>query len=166
MSAFVAFLHFLAAFALFAALAVELMLTRGTLDAFTARRLLVVDGVFGISATVVLLAGIARVLWFAKGPAYYLHDIYFIAKMALFVAVGLLSIYPTLQFLRMRPVLRQGGTPALNPAHQQAHPPRDPRRSDAGRPDDPVRIADGARRRRDRQLSASLRPGRDPAPPR
>ncbi len=119
MSAFVAFLHFLAAFALFAALAVELMLTRGTLDAFTARRLLVVDGVFGISATVVLLAGIARVLWFAKGPAYYLHDIYFIAKMALFVAVGLLSIYPTLQFLRMRPVLRQGGTPALHLAHQR-----------------------------------------------
>ncbi|HEV8501815.1 MAG TPA: DUF2214 family protein [Casimicrobiaceae bacterium] len=119
MSACVAFLHFLAAFALFAALAVELMLTRGTLDAVTARRLLVVDGVFGISATVVLLAGIARVLWFAKGPAYYLHDIYFIAKMALFAAIGLLSIYPTLQFLRMRPVLRQGGTPALHPAHQR-----------------------------------------------
>ncbi|MFI4901915.1 MAG: DUF2214 family protein [Burkholderiales bacterium] len=117
MSAFVAFLHFLAAFTLFAALAVELMLTRGTLDAFTARRLLVVDGVFGTSAAVVLLAGIARVLWFAKGPAYYLHDVFFIAKMALFVAVGLLSIYPTLQFLRMRPVLRQGGTPALDPAH-------------------------------------------------
>ena len=117
MSAFVAFLHFLAAFTLFAALAIELMLTRGTLDAFTARRLLVVDGVFGISAAVVLLAGIARVLWFAKGPAYYLHDIFFIAKMALFVAVGLLSIYPTLQFLRMRPVLRQGGTPAMDPAH-------------------------------------------------
>lgn len=117
MSALAAFLHFLGAFALFAALAVELMLTRAGMDAQAARRLLVVDMAFGLSATLVLLAGIARVLWFAKGPAYYLHDIFFIAKMALFVAIGLMSIYPTRQFLRMRPVLRQGGTPAIDPAH-------------------------------------------------
>ena len=37
--------------------------------------------------------------------------------LALFVAIGLMSIYPTRQFLRMRPVLRQGGTPAIDPAH-------------------------------------------------
>ena len=64
--------------------------------------------------------GVAGVVMSTRLPfttADYLHDIFFIAKMALFVAIGLMSIYPTRQFLRMRPVLRQGGTPAIDPAH-------------------------------------------------
>ncbi|MEO8974711.1 MAG: DUF2214 family protein [Casimicrobiaceae bacterium] len=110
MASLFAFLHFLAAFALFAALAVEIVLMHGTPDATSARRLLRVDAVFGACAGIVLAAGIMRVLYFEKGPAYYLHDVAFIAKMLLFAIVGLLSIYPTRQFLAWRKAFARDGT--------------------------------------------------------
>lgn len=116
MPAFVAFLHFLGAFVLFATLAVEIVLTRPPLDLARARRLVVVDATYGLAALTVLLAGFARVMWYEKGPAYYFHDAPFILKIALFAAVGLLSIYPTVAFLRMRPALRRGEVPAIDDA--------------------------------------------------
>lgn len=110
-----AFLHFAAAFALFAALAAELTLTRNVFDATTARRLLIVDRMFGICAAIVLIAGLARVLWYEKGPSYYFHSAPFMAKLTLFVLIGLLSIYPTMQFLSWRAPLKRGETPEVSP---------------------------------------------------
>lgn len=109
-----AFLHFLAAFVLFATLAVEIVLTRPPLELARAKRLVVVDAVYGLAALVVLLAGFSRVLWYEKGPAYYFHDAPFLLKIALFAVIGLLSIYPTLAFVRMRPALRRGELPAID----------------------------------------------------
>ena len=113
MSALVAFLHHLAAFTLVAALAVEFVLLRGELTAARARQVLMADMLFGISAGVILLVGLARVFHFEKGAAYYFHSVPFIAKMSLFVMIGLLSIYPTVQFLKWRPAVRQGQAPML-----------------------------------------------------
>jgi putative membrane protein len=42
----------------------------------------------------------------AKGAAYYMVNAFFWTKMGLFVAVGLLSIAPTLRFLAWRRQLR------------------------------------------------------------
>ncbi|HEY5365783.1 MAG TPA: DUF2214 family protein [Casimicrobiaceae bacterium] len=116
MASLFAFLHFLAAFTLFAALAAEIVLTRGAPDLTTARRLLHVDAVFGIAATLVLVAGVLRVLYFERGPAYYVHSAPFIAKMLLFALVGLLSIYPTRRFLSWRPALARGVAPVADAA--------------------------------------------------
>ncbi len=102
MSAAFAFLHHLAAFALVAAIVVEFVLIRQPIDQANARRLALADMVVGISAGVLLVIGLLRVFYFEKGAAFYLHNAAFIAKMALFVAVALLSIYPTLQFLSWR----------------------------------------------------------------
>jgi putative membrane protein len=44
--------------------------------------------------------GLLRVFYFEKGAAYYFHSAPFIAKLVLFIAVGLLSIYPTVTFRR------------------------------------------------------------------
>ena len=55
MTPFFAFLHHLAAFTLVAALAVEFVLIRGELNLRTARRLRLVDMVFGMSSGVVLV---------------------------------------------------------------------------------------------------------------
>ena len=113
MPSLAAFLHFLAAFVLFATLAVEIVLMRPPIDLARAKRLVAVDLVYGFAAIVVLLAGFSRVLWFEKGPAYYFHDAAFIAKLSLFAIAGLISIYPTLKFLQMRPALRRGEAPAI-----------------------------------------------------
>ena len=114
MSALFAFLHHVAAFALVAALAVEFVLLRGELDARSARRLQLADLVFGASAGVVLLVGLLRVFYFEKGASYYFHSAPFIAKLALFVAVGLLSIAPTKEFLSWSKLLKRGQAPVLS----------------------------------------------------
>jgi putative membrane protein len=115
MPAFFAFLHHIAAFTLVSALAIEFVLIRGELTPSNARALLRVDAVFGVAAGAILVVGFLRVFYFEKGGAYYFHSIPFIAKLSLFAAIGLLSIYPTRQFLSWRPALRQGAAPAVDP---------------------------------------------------
>jgi putative membrane protein len=114
MSAFFAFLHHLAAFALVSALVVEFALLRGELDVRTARRIRIYDLVYGASAGLVFVVGALRVLYFEKGAAYYLNSVPFIAKLGLFLAVGLLSIYPTMEFISWGKALSLGQVPAVD----------------------------------------------------
>ncbi|MGE0874990.1 MAG: DUF2214 family protein [Burkholderiales bacterium] len=119
MPSFIAFVHHVAAFALVAALAVEFMLMRDELSMKSARRLQAADAVYGIAAGVLLAAGFARVLWFEKGAAYYFASVPFIAKLSLFVLVGLLSIVPTVEFLSWRAGLKRGEVPVLAEAKKR-----------------------------------------------
>jgi putative membrane protein len=114
MAAFMAFLHHVAAFALVAALAVEFVLVRDELSSRTARKLQSADMILGISAGVLLLVGLLRVFYFEKGAGYYFHSVPFIAKLSLFVALALLSIYPTVVFLSWRNAIRAGQIPVVD----------------------------------------------------
>jgi|SRR5687767_1407536 putative membrane protein len=102
MTAFLAFLHHLAAFALVASLVVEFVVIREEMNARTARRLAWADLVLGVSAGVLLVVGLLRVFYFEKGAGFYFSNGAFIAKLVLFFAVALLSIYPTVKFMRWR----------------------------------------------------------------
>lgn len=108
-----AFLHHLAAFTLVAAIALEFVLLRGELTVWSARRLRAADMVLGIAATILLLAGLARVFWFEKGATYYFHNHAFLTKFTLFVLVGLLSIVPTIEFLSWRKAVEAGQVPVV-----------------------------------------------------
>ena len=48
-----------------------------------------------VMAALVVAAGVLRVFFAAKGYEYYLANIFFWTKMALFVGVALLSVAPT-----------------------------------------------------------------------
>jgi putative membrane protein len=63
---------------------------------------------------VLLVVGLLRVFHFEKGAAYYFHSATFIAKLALFALVGLLSIIPTLEFLSWKRTMQQGQVPSLS----------------------------------------------------
>lgn len=115
MSALFAFLHHAAAFALVGALAVEFALIRDDLTLRRARALQLADAVIAVSATVVLLVGFLRVFYFEKGSAYYFHSAPFLAKVALFVVIALLSFYPTVEFLSWSRALKQGRVPVVSP---------------------------------------------------
>jgi putative membrane protein len=119
MSALLAFLHHLAAFALVATLAIEFVLIRGELTARSARRLQLTDMIFGMSSGVVLLVGLLRVFYFEKGASYYFHSWPFLAKLLLVLGVGLLSIQPTREFMSWRRILKQGQVPALSDARRR-----------------------------------------------
>jgi len=108
-----AFLHHAAAFVIVGVLTAELVLLGGDLTPTSARSILRMDVAYGIAAVVLLIVGFGRVLYTEKGPTYYLHSLPFLVKISLFLIVGLLSIYPTFQFLGWRGALRAGRAPAL-----------------------------------------------------
>lgn len=113
-SALLAFLHHAAAFILVAVVTVELVLMKGNFTVTSVRSLLRMDAAYGISAVVLLVVGFLRVFYTEKGADYYFHSGPFIAKISLFVLVGLLSIYPTMQFTGWRKGLRQNQVPVLD----------------------------------------------------
>jgi putative membrane protein len=115
LAALFAFLHHLSAFLLFAALMLELVLLRGALTVESARKVLLADMIYGISAGVLLVVGLGRVFHFEKGAYYYFHNWAFHTKLTLFVIVGLISIIPTREFLRWRSALKAGQAPTVTP---------------------------------------------------
>jgi putative membrane protein len=113
MNSLLAFLHHIAAFVLFAALFIELVLIKGDLTLWSARKLLLYDLIFAISAGIVLIVGFLRIVYFEKGAYYYFHSVPFIAKISLFAIAGVVSIYPTMEFLSWRAALKRGEVPTL-----------------------------------------------------
>jgi len=113
-SALVAFAHISAFFALTAALVLQLALISESISVATARRIQRADRAYAIAAVLVLIFGILRVVYFEKGVDYYLGNTFFLLKIGLFVAVGLLSIYPTICFQRWNADLNQDTAPELS----------------------------------------------------
>lgn len=97
-----AVLHHLLALALATLLAAELVLLRAPMAPGTVARLLRLDAGYGLSALSLLAVGGARLAFGMRPAAYYLHNPWFWAKLGAFLLAGLLSIAPTLAFLRWR----------------------------------------------------------------
>ena len=112
-SALFAFLHFVAVFGIFAAVVVQWQTMSPAPSLAEARRIQTSDRLYGIFAVVVLVVGFLRVYHFEKGKAFYASNPFFQAKLMLFLGVGLLSIYPTIRFLKWRAQTRQGLAPVL-----------------------------------------------------
>jgi putative membrane protein len=97
--ALLAYLHFISIILLFAVVSVMAVLLRQTVDAAAAARLARFDVAQGIFAVLVLVTGTLRVFMGAKGASFYVDNPVFWTKVGLFVAVGLLSIVPTMAFI-------------------------------------------------------------------
>ena len=104
--ALLAYLHFTAILILASSLGAEALLLRAQVGAATLRALARADLLYGISSGVVIATGLARLFYGAKGYAFHAGNPVFWAKLALFLAVGLLSIPPTLRFIRWRRALK------------------------------------------------------------
>lgn len=72
-------------------------------------RLALVDRIYGIAAMAVLATGLLRIFLGAKGSGYYWGNWLLHLKFGLFVLAALLSIPPTIRFLRWKKALAQGG---------------------------------------------------------
>ena len=99
-SALIAYLHYVAMMSIAVILVVEYMICMPGMSGTRIRQLARIDLFYMIAAILALGSGAARVVWFGKGAAFYLHNPVFYVKLALFVAVGLISVPPTLQYLR------------------------------------------------------------------
>ncbi|GGB98025.1 membrane protein [Oxalicibacterium flavum] len=114
MNVLFAFLHHLCFLAIMLVLSFEMLALKQPLTLQSAARIRRYDAIYGVAALLVLLIGGLRVMYFEKGAYYYMHSAPFMAKIALFVAVGLISIYPTLTFLKWNKSIRQGIALALS----------------------------------------------------
>jgi putative membrane protein len=78
------------------------------------RRIQRVDLAYGISAGLLVLVGLLRVFFFEKGVNFYVNNPFFWVKMVAFLLVGLLSIDPTIRYIRWNRTLRQNGVPEIS----------------------------------------------------
>jgi putative membrane protein len=105
------FVHHLAVFSLVAVIAAEFALVVPGLTGARLRQVGALDGAYGGLAALIVVVGVSRVIWGDAGWEFYVFNWTFWVKMALFVAVGLLSIRPTLTILRWRSAAK--GDPAF-----------------------------------------------------
>ena len=113
-TALVAFLHHLFAFTLVASLVYEFVAFRKGMTLEEARRIQRVDLAYGISAGLLLIVGLLRVFLFEKGVNFYLNSPFFWVKMGAFLLVALLSIDPTIRYIRWNRALKENRPPVVS----------------------------------------------------
>jgi putative membrane protein len=94
--------HHLLIFILFGVLFAELMLVRRGMAAAMVARVAAIDLWYGVLAGLILAVGFSRAVFAAKGWGYYSHNMFFWAKIGVFAVIGLLSVPPTIRFIRWR----------------------------------------------------------------
>ena len=118
MTTLFAFFHHVLAFTLVGALAIEFILlgqmTGNEFSHATAKRLAITDAVLGAAAGLLFVVGLCRVFFFEKGAEYYFHSHAFMTKLSVFIAVAVLSVAPTLEFLSWRKALKAGQVPSVD----------------------------------------------------
>ena len=113
-TALMAFLHHLLAFTLTACLVYEFIAYRRNMGIAEIRRIQRVDLAYGISAGLLLVVGLLRVFLFEKGANFYMNNPFFWVKMVAFLSVGLLSIDPTIRYIRWNRTLQQNAVPEIS----------------------------------------------------
>ena len=94
--------HHLLVFSLFGVLMAEFVVVRRGMTKAMVERVTAIDLWYGVLAGLILAVGFGRAIFAAKGWLYYSHNAFFWAKIGVFVIVGLLSVPPTLAFIRWR----------------------------------------------------------------
>jgi putative membrane protein len=115
-SALVAYVHYLSFMLCFGALVLERRLIRPNPDRQTATLMVITDIVYGIAALGVLVSGILRVVHFGQGSAFYTQNPLFWWKVGTYLAVGALSLYPTVTYILWAIPLRKGELPQVSEA--------------------------------------------------
>lgn len=100
---FLRYMHFISIFAIVGSLVSEHLLLKKVLTRSEIGRLSRIDAVYGIASLTLVGAGLT--LWlgeFGKPFVYYRYNWVFLTKMGVLTLLGLLSIYPTVFFIKYR----------------------------------------------------------------
>jgi putative membrane protein len=113
--------HHLLIFGLFGIFCAEFWAVRPGMSSTTVARITAVDLWYGILAAAILVVGFCRAIFAAKGWGYYSHNAFFWAKLGSFAGVGLLSLPPTLAFMRWRKSALAPSESAVRSARRYLH---------------------------------------------
>ena len=97
------YLHFICIFGIVSSLVAEHILLKTSLKRKEIGRIAKIDGIYGFAVLVLLAAGMT--LWlggYGKPMEFYTQNALFQTKLAMFLLIGLLSIYPTVFFFKKR----------------------------------------------------------------
>ena len=94
------YLHFLAIFSLVGALIIKNMAIKPVLKDEDARNLAKVNAVYSLSAVLAFVFGLVLWLWVGKPAEFYTLNPLFLVKLGLFAFIALLSVFPSLFFVR------------------------------------------------------------------
>jgi len=97
-----AIVHHVLVFGIFGILFAEFMTLRPDMTSATAARVASIDLWYGVFAVAIIIIGFCRAIFAAKGWAYYSHNAFFWTKIASFAGIGVLSVRPTITFIRWR----------------------------------------------------------------
>jgi putative membrane protein len=103
MNILIPYLHFIGIMLLMGSLFAEYVLLRPGINKNQLKLLSVADLIYWISAAIVLISGLLR--WFIvdpKGADYFIHQPMFHIKLTVFVVIIILSIMPTLKFMKWK----------------------------------------------------------------
>ena len=106
----VVYLHYAAMVLIAVLLTLELLTCVPGLSDSRVRFLSRIDFAYLAAAVLALATGLARLFWYGKGLDFYAHNPVLYIKLALFVAVGLISLPPTMQMLRWTRALKSGAS--------------------------------------------------------
>ena len=94
------YLHFLAIFSLAGALIIKNMAIKPVIKDEDAHNLAKVNAVYSLSAVLAFVFGLVLWLWVGKPAEFYALNPLFLLKLGLFAFIALLSVFPSLFFVR------------------------------------------------------------------
>jgi putative membrane protein len=114
MNILIPYLHYIGIMALMGALITEHVLLKPGISKEQVKSLALVDLIYLISAGIVLITGLLR--WFlvdVKGAEFFTKNPLFHIKVTLFVVIVIISIFPTIKFLKWRKEAKQNDSIAI-----------------------------------------------------
>lgn len=94
------YLHFIGIMSLASCLVMQHLLIASENKIEELKKIAFIDIIYGISALITLVAGLALWLFVGKGSSFYLENGVFHMKLTLFIVVALLSIYPSIFYIK------------------------------------------------------------------
>ena len=94
------YLHFLAIFSLAGTLIITNMAIKPVIKDEDAHNLAKVNAVYSLSAVLAFVFGLVLWLWVGKPAEFYTLNPLFLLKLGLFAFIALLSVFPSLFFVR------------------------------------------------------------------
>ncbi len=98
-SALVAYVHYLCILLCFGALLFERLYLKTDLNKQEAISIILADIIYGLAGLMLIVTGILRVKYFGQGAEFYTQNPLFWIKIGSYIAVGLLSLYPTITYV-------------------------------------------------------------------
>lgn len=99
---FIRYIHFISIITVSGALVSQHMLLAKELPRKVIKKLSIIDAIYGVAAILIVVTGLT--MWFAvgKGADFYNTNPVMHLKFTLFVVLGILSIFPTIFFIKNR----------------------------------------------------------------